>query len=190
VTLRRRPPLKRAEAAVEGLTVRVCPYCAEELRDDATVCSTCHNDPSVAPAWATKLRAEPPSAWPSEGSLGTSGLSRVSDTSDDGLSTAVTLEPAAGRGAPVPGAVWGSLALALVSGVVAYLLPDLTAGMVLAVAGHLTGAALGQIGRSAIKNANGRLGGLRFATVTIALNLIQLLFTLVALGPLLPTFAD
>ncbi len=90
----------------------------------------------------------------------------------------------------MPGAVWGSLALALVSGVVAYLLPDLTAGMVLAVAGHLTGAALGQIGRSAIKNANGRLGGLRFATVTIALNLIQLLFTLVALGPLLPTFAD
>jgi zinc-ribbon domain len=31
--------------------VKVCPHCAEELPDEATVCPNCHKDPALAPAW-------------------------------------------------------------------------------------------------------------------------------------------
>jgi hypothetical protein len=52
----------------KDLGVKVCPHCAEELPDEATVCSNCLKDPAVAPAWAVPRRPDefPPSpgnAW-------------------------------------------------------------------------------------------------------------------------------
>jgi hypothetical protein len=39
------------ERAPKVPSVKVCPHCAEELPDEATVCPNCYKDPALAPAW-------------------------------------------------------------------------------------------------------------------------------------------
>jgi hypothetical protein len=46
--------------------VKVCPYCAEELPDDATVSPECHKDPNLAPAWVGARRPDDVAPWWSE----------------------------------------------------------------------------------------------------------------------------
>jgi hypothetical protein len=171
--------------------MRVCLHCAEELSDDATACTMCGKDPTVAPAPIATTSARIPS-WsstadrPSTRTGTIASFDPVEDVSQPLAQPLEGLEPDTARIRPVPPAVWWSFALALVGGVGAFVLP-IAAGLVFAIAGHLSGAALGAIARRAINDSGGRLRGSAAVQVAIALNLVQLVLTLFALGPLLPT---
>jgi hypothetical protein len=92
-------------------SVKVCPHCAEELSDEATVCSNCNKDPAAAPAWNAPER-------PDETSLrrlgDVFGLDGVLPTSDQVPAPFKHLEPSWTSG--IPSKVWMSLILALVWG--------------------------------------------------------------------------
>jgi hypothetical protein len=167
--------------------MRVCLHCAEELSDDATACTTCGKDPTVAPAPIATTSARLPS-WSSTADRPSTRTGTIASLDPvEGVSQPLEgLEPDAARIRPIPPAVWWSFALALVGGVGAFVLP-IAAGLVFAIAGHLSGAALGAIARRAINDSGGRLRGSAAAQVAIVLNLVQLVLTLFALGPLLPT---
>lgn len=154
----------------------MCPHCAEELPAQATVCSNCHKDPAVLPAWAVPNRPDEAPPW--------SSPNRVPDPLDDVPGPYKGLEPEAARVRPIPLVVWVSFGLALFSGAVGFGLPG-TTGLLLDVVGRVTGLILGIVGRHRINNSNGRLGGLMLANIAIALNLIWLVQVLFASGPVL-----
>ena len=130
--------------------VKVCPHCAEELPDEATVCSSCHKDPALAPARNVPER-------PDETSLrrlgDVFGLDGVLPTSDQVPAPFKHLEPSGASG--IPSKVWMSLILALVwgfaSGMIAMLAsPTLPweARLILQAAGYVAGLILGIRGRA------------------------------------------
>ncbi len=94
------------ERAPKVPSVKVCPHCAEELPDEATVCSTCHKDPALAPAWNVPR--------PDETSLrrlgDVFGPDGVLPTSDQVPAPFKRLEPSGASG--IPSKVWTSLILA------------------------------------------------------------------------------
>ncbi len=83
--------------------MKVCPHCAEELPDDAPVCSECHKDPSVLPVWAVAGRSYKP------GRQGP-GDARQPDGIPALLDRIERLEDATQK-RPIPQVVWVSFAL-------------------------------------------------------------------------------
>jgi hypothetical protein len=152
---------------VEASRVKVCPHCAEELQDEATVCPQCHKNPAVRPAWATQGKSlnetghwsdwrEPAGAWEPNSVL---------DPLDDLPGPYESLEPHAAKERPIPWIVWAALVWTLFGG------------------GIIIGLVLGIVARRQIKASDGRLGGLALANITIALNLVWLIFILVVIVP-------
>jgi hypothetical protein len=163
--------------------VKVCPHCAEELPDEATVCSNCLKDPAVAPAWAAPKRPDEPS--PRLGDVfGPNGVLPTSDR----VPPFKGLERARAFG-EVPSTVWLSLILWLFGRVAGFGLSSITGitGPILAIAVPAIGLILGIVGRSRIKSSNGQLGGLALANIAIALHLLSLVWLLLSIGPLLQT---
>jgi zinc-ribbon domain len=163
--------------------VKVCPHCAEELPDEATVCPKCHKDPAVPPAWAVaRGRDEAPSWWPEDAG---------EPNPDQDLRERIERLEDATRKRPVPRLVWYSLALAF-SGYIRVLFVFLpgTNGMVaftiLVIICYLAGLVLGTVARSQIEASNGRLGGLVWANIAIALNALRLFFMVFSFAQVLP----
>jgi hypothetical protein len=139
--------LQRLRPGVERSGVKVCPHCAEELPDEATVCSHCHKDPAVAPARAAQR--------PSEGLPPAPG-DVWEPNSDPRISGGVPaqykgLEPEAARNGSlgIPWKVWVSLALAFGWGLIPIsVTPQLgTAGLLLQPVGYVAGLIFGNMGR-------------------------------------------
>jgi hypothetical protein len=151
--------------------VKVCPHCAEELPDDATVCSECHKDPSALPAWAVAGGSHKPGSRPGPDDA------REPDGSPELIDRVERLEDAV-RERPIPQVVWVSLAL-LFSPMIGSLLPG-TIGVILGILGLVAGLVLGIFARSQIQASDGRLGGMVLANIAIGLNVIRLVGILLA----------
>lgn len=146
--------------------MKVCRHCAEELPDEATVCSNCHKDPAAVPAWAVSRRPDEPSPW----QLGdVSGPDGVLPTSDRVPAPFKRLEPPGGLG--IPAKVWMSLILAFAWGMIAGLTSPLLpwgAGLILQAVGYIAGLILGIWGHAEVR-ASDRLGRI-LADIAIAAN--------------------
>jgi hypothetical protein len=135
-------------------SVKVCPFCAEELPDEATVCSRCHKDPAAAPAWNVSERPDETSLRRLGDAFGPDG---VLPTSDRVFTPPKRLEPSGAS--TIPSKVWMSLTLALV--------PEFALGMIvglpippsglppgtrliLQAAGYTAGLILGMWGRAEV----------------------------------------
>lgn len=157
------------------LGVKVCPHCAEELPDEATVCSNCHKDPAAAPAWAVPRRPDEPSPW----RLGdVFGQNRVLPTSDRVPAPYKRLEPEGSLG--VPSKVWMSLILAFLWGTPAWMIAALlpfAAGLLLRAVGYIAGLILGIWGRAEV-GASDRLGKI-LGNIAIAFNAFNLVWTVI-----------
>jgi hypothetical protein len=153
--------------------VKVCPHCAEELPDEATVCSTCHKDPALAPAWNVPR--------PDETSLqrlgDVFGPDGVLPTSDQVPSPFRRVEPSGAS--RIPAKVWISLTLALVWGFALRMIAGQTnlslplwARFMLPAAGHIAGLILGIWGRAEVGASDRRAETL--GNIAIGLNAYRL----------------
>ena len=161
------------ERAPKVPSVKVCPHCAEELPDEATVCPNCHKDPALAPAWNVPR--------PDETSLrrlgDVFGPDGVLPTSDQVHSPGVRLEPP--RASRIPSKVWMSLILGIVWGFALRMIARQTslslplwARFMLPAAGYIAGLILGIWGR-AEAGASDRRGEI-LGNLAIALNAYHL----------------
>lgn len=149
--------------------MKVCRHCAEELPDDATVCSMCGKDPAVLPGWAVPKRPDevlPP--WQPN---------RIPDPSDDIPGPYEGLEPEVAQKPLLPPAVTVSLVLGLFGGMIGFGLSGIS-GLILVLAGHGIGLILGIVGSSQIKASNWPRDRLIWANVAIALNFVSLILAL------------
>lgn len=162
------PEVKQLGRDVEAWKVKVCPHCAEELPDEATVCSQCQKDPAVRPAWATSRK--PPNETPHwsdwRGSEDAWEPNSVPDPLDDAPGRLESLEPPAAREREIPRIAWMALVWTVFPG-----------------GGIIIGLVLGIVARRRIKASNGRLGGLALANIAIAVNLVPLIYILVVIVP-------
>ena len=150
------------------VTVKVCPHCAEELPDEATVCPTCHKDPAAAPAWAAP---RPP------GEVGASRLSNVWGANgvlptSERVPAPLFKAPLPARARAVPPKVWASLILGFCWGLAP--VPSGVAGLILLPAGYIVGLIFAIWGEV---QASDRLGR-TLATLAIMLNGMSLAWTL------------
>jgi hypothetical protein len=149
----------------------VCPHCAEELPDQATVCSVCHKDPALAPGWAA----------PSPSEAGASRLGNVwgptgiLPTSERVPAPFKPSETAKARA--VPPNVWASLILAWCWGLAP--IPSGVAGLVLMAAGYVVGLILAIWGEVQASDRRGRI----LATLAIIINGINLAGTFHGMPP-------
>jgi hypothetical protein len=160
--------------------VKVCPFCAEELPDEATVCSTCHKDPAMAPAWNVPER-------PDETSLRRLGdvfrPDGVLPTSDQVPSPFERREPS--RASRIPWKVWMALILGLVWGFALRMIAGQTslslplwARFLLPAAGYIAGLILGIWGRAEAGASDRREEIL--GNIAIALNAYRLAWIVIA----------
>jgi hypothetical protein len=146
--------------------VKVCPHCAEELPDQATVCPACGKDPAKAPAWAAPR--PPDEAGPTRLS-DVWGPNGVLPTSEPVPAPYEAPEPAR---AGVPPKVWASLILAALWGWVAPV-PSGVAGLI-GPAGYAVGLVLGIWGEVQASDRRGRMLG----ALAITVNAIHLAWSL------------
>jgi len=164
-------------------SVKVCPFCAEELPDEATVCSQCHKDPAAAPAWNVPGRPDETSLRRLGDVFGPDG---VLPTSDQVPTPFQRLEPSGASG--IPSKVWMSLVLALVWGLALGMMAGLTSPdlawetrLMLQAAGYIAGLILGIWGRTEVlpSDRNGQILG----NIAIALNGFRLAWTVIGAIP-------
>jgi hypothetical protein len=169
--------------------VKVCPHCAEELPDEATVCPECHKDPAVAPAWATTGRADDVPPWWSE--------DRLRSADDPSIPNTVParyrgLEPLVAQWFGIPrkvraslfiGVAWGYAVGLLVDAFLLLASPYLAGPLfgILLPGGYAVGLILGHLGRAEIEESD-RVGQI-LAWGGIGLNGIRLLFFILSLVP-------
>jgi hypothetical protein len=162
----------RAGPHADTSSVRVCPHCAEELADEATVCPMCHKDPTLAPAWTAPKSPDEPGpllddVWGPNGILPTSDRVPL-----------VTTNPSNTPGAGVPPKVLVSLLLALCWGLVVSLMPlSWVAELILRPAGYVAGLVIGIRGRGEALDRLGRV----LAELAIVFNAINLAWTVYGL---------
>jgi hypothetical protein len=159
-------PVRRPRLRAETLSVKMCPHCAEELPDEATVCPTCRKDPAVAPAWAAP---RPPREAGSARLGNVWGPNGVLPTSEHVPAPYKTPEPAR---AGVPATVWASLILGWGWGWVAPV-PSGVAGLIVP-AGYVVGLIFGIWGEVQASDRRGRM----LATLAIIVNGFNLAWTL------------
>ena len=161
-------------------TMKVCPHCAEELPDDAAVCSNCHKNPAEVPAWATTGRADESHASSSE-----DGLAPEDDASipDSVPAQYRRLEPAAARRLGIPSKVTASLVIAFAWDYVAILIDRtfllvtspgsaVPVSLIVLMAGYTVGLILANMGRAEVDSSD-RVGQI-LAWAAIGLNAISL----------------
>ena len=162
------------DLAPKGPSAKVCPHCAEELPDEATVCSNCHKDPALAPAWNVPERPDETS------------LRRLGDVFAH--RTAFCRPPARFplllqlldvlEASRIPWKVWMSLILALVWGFSSGKIPWLTSPApswvlrIIQAAGYIAGLILGIRGRAEVSPSDRRAQIL--GNTAIALNGLSL----------------
>jgi len=171
--------LQRRRPDAEVPSVKVCPHCAEELADEATVCSNCNKDPAAAPAWNVPERPDETSLRRLGNVFGPDG---VLPTSDQVPASFKGLEPSWASG--IPSKVWMSLILALVWGFASGMMAGLTsptlpweAGLILQAAGYVAGLILGIRGR-AEAGPSDRLAQI-LGNIAIGLNGFRLAWTVI-----------
>jgi hypothetical protein len=154
-------------------SVRVCPHCAEELADEATVCPTCHKDPAVAPAWTAPKSPDESGPLRLDDVWGPNGVLPTSDRVPS-----LYYKPLEHAGAGVPPKVLLSLLLALGWGLVVSLMPlSWVAELILRPAGYVAGLVIGIRGRGEALDRLGRV----LAELAIVFNAINLAWTVYGL---------
>jgi len=159
--------------------VKVCPHCAEELPDEATVCSGCHKDPAVAPAWNVPGRLDEPSLRRLGDVFGPDGLLPAYDNVPAPFKR---LEPSGALG--IPSKVWMSLILAFVWGFAWGMIAGLTSPalpwgtrLILQAVGYIAGLILGIWGRAEVGPSDRT--GRNLGNIAIALNAFRLASTVI-----------
>jgi hypothetical protein len=151
-------------------SVKVCPHCAEELPDEATVCSNCRKDPALAPARKAPERPDETSLRRLGDAFGSDGILPTSEQVP-----APFKDPETSWNAGIPSKVWISLALALAWGLASGVMagptsPALPWGtrLILQAAGYIAGLILGIWGRAEVPPGD-RLGQI-LGNIAIGLN--------------------
>jgi hypothetical protein len=160
-------------------SVKVCPHCAEELPDEATVCSNCHKDPALGPAWNVPERPHETSLRRLGDVFGPDGVLPTSDQ----VPAAPTKLLESSEASRIPSKVWMSLILALLWGFASGRIPWLTSlapswgTPIVQAAGYIAGLILGIRGRAEVVPSDRRAQIL--GNTAIALNGFRLAWAVV-----------